>query len=235
MLRQLALLSLLLPLSISVTACGGAENTLGEVCKTHHSGETFDGVSVEICDSLFSERPYIRPPNDTATTLYVAFEDGGFIDRDGIGYLPVDEQGAPARVLEDAGNRQLIQLYRVEGTLGDKVDPKTNWEKKSIVVKSVTPVLLIAGEAIDSALIGSYEGTISGRIGDRNYDENVRVPFRVTLSKRSDDPKNTMAVWDDPTGALRRADLHRDWQGRQHDDLRPGERREVLGFDTVAR
>jgi hypothetical protein len=181
------------------------------VCARESAAEV-DGARVTRCEELFPERPYVRPPADvrsgSSVALYAAFtsyDETAFVDRDGTEYLLVDD-GGPIPVTDAArmpagirwpSYRFLYTIYLVRGEtapLGDRT---------SIRVESATAAITITGEAIDSLALGTWEGTVSRRIGENMFDFDQRVPFRVTFDRV--EPHRFLEAlpeWDEPDTLL---------------------------------
>jgi hypothetical protein len=189
------------------------------VCEVHAPGTSADGDAVEICERTFAERPFVRPPEDVIgaggeVTLYGAIPglDGAarVVDRSGSAHLLVDEGGAPLSFPDGAAelpaelrmpsNRNLYMIYRFTGVAGTAVDPGSQQEVPSLHVTEARPVILIRGEAIDTALLGPWEGTVSARSGPDSWSEQDRVPVRITFT--AVEPIEDMSEWDDPAVTL---------------------------------
>jgi hypothetical protein len=53
---------------------------------------------------------------------------------------------------------------------------------------------LLKGKAIDSALLGTWEGSVSKRTGESKFDDKTRIPLRITFS--SLEKASNFAVWE---------------------------------------
>jgi len=197
---------------------GGAGGALGEVCQEHAPGTSADGDPVEICERTFSDRPFVRPPEDTTDgaqiTLYGAILSvlgpARVLDRSGGAHLLVDAGGAPLSFPDGAAqlpaelrmpsNRNLYLIYRFTGVAGMAVDPESQQTVPSLQLTDARPAILLRGEAIDNALLGAWEGTVSARVGPDTWSEQDRVPLRVTFT--TVEPVEDMMEWDDPAVTL---------------------------------
>jgi hypothetical protein len=190
---------------------GGFGGSLGDVCAEHTPGTTADGDAVEACQKTFAERPFVRPPEDErpasgTATLYAALVASPyrFIDREGTEYLVVDENKSPMEELPSAlkmpSNRDLYLVYRVTGTIETAPGPDEGSDVPAIIVDDARPAILLEGRAIDSALLGGWEGTASKRVGTNEYDETVRIPVRIQFD--TTEPLEDLAEWDDPSKTL---------------------------------
>lgn len=163
--------------------CGGsavaddadlADVKAAQVCAQQHAGKTHEGESVVVCDQLFPASPQVRPPADSRTTMYMAFNsttrDPMWIDRNGVEYVA---SGAAAPHMPS--NRNLYLIYLVTGTVGTKDN------QPSIHVTSAKPAILLPGKVIDSA-VTVWEGTVTKRTSPSAWDWNTTVPIRITVS-----------------------------------------------------
>jgi hypothetical protein len=97
-------------------------------------------------------------------------------------------------------NRNLYFIYELTGAPGTAIDPDTQDPVPSLQVAAGRPAILIKGEAIDGALLGPWEGSVSARSGPDTWSEADRVPLRVTFS--SLEAIEDMVAWDDPAVTL---------------------------------
>jgi hypothetical protein len=171
-----------------------------------------DGVKVTVCDMLFATRPHVRPPETDDfsrsslasfyAALYIApgFGEGVYLtDRNNKRYLVVDTTGERANFSNGTGfpsslgipnNRYLNYIYSVTGTIGSITDP-TLGNIATIQIKTAVPSIFISGCAIDSFLLGKWEGTVSARLSSPGgfgafstyFDEADRIPLAVTFDK----------------------------------------------------
>lgn len=166
------------------------------------------------CTKTYPEAPFVRP--SLADALGARGKPGKFygamlpprsfagevrlFDRTGATYLATDARGAPldfgnpAQLLKKAGlpsNRVYFTLYRFEGslrpgdiTVGDTTAP-------AFALTGITPIAELDGCAIDSLLLGAWEGTVSTRIAPEPsgnpmftplFDPQAKRPLRVTFT-----------------------------------------------------
>jgi hypothetical protein len=185
-----------------------SDTTQTAVCASHHAGKTDDGDAVAVCDKTFATRPFVRPSADKikasgSSTVYAALTSGFggmfFVARDGTEYLalgsdkkPLAESKLPSAVRMPS-NRSLFLIYKVTGTIGTFTDPGTKEASPSITVTAAVPAVLLEGDAIDGALLGAWEGTVSKRVDDSSFDDAVRVPIRISFGSLS--PLSNFNVW----------------------------------------
>jgi hypothetical protein len=215
--RSLALVMFVFGCSSSGASGTDGGNDFSGVCQSHHSGTTADGDAVEICDQLFSPRPFVRLPPDQVSTsgssvLFAALDLFGnlsslaAVDRNGTLYAMVDDAGnlitslgidpppslSPSR-LRMVSNRNLFLIYRLTGNISTYKDPSSGQSWPSLHITDGAPVVLLEGKAIDSVLIGALEGTISKLASPGKWDPNSRVPIRLSLTGTS--PQPNLHVW----------------------------------------
>lgn len=189
-------------LVISACTSSGSRDLATKTCAETSGGQTSDGEVVDICEKLYTERPYVRPPADTVvpgglSTLYLAAVDSlysRFVDRGGTMYRTVDAGGIPLDVsalpssLRAPSKRNLYLIYRVHGTVGTFKDDQDPRISASIRITDAQPAILIKGKAIDGAFLGAWEGTVSKRADDSTctitpqcWDQTQQVPLRVSF------------------------------------------------------
>ena len=176
-----------------------------------------DGDSVILCQKLYSSPPYIRvadedhlsdPKNiDFIAAIHTSQAPDGmsFIvvltDRNGNQYTAVDSSGAA--VAFDSGKfdkrlqaptyRTLFMLYHVQGQLsGSNIKTAVEGALQKMVVTSVAPYLMVDGCAMDSFLLGTWEGDVSQRLAaapasswGTAFDPNTRIPISITFTKNA--------------------------------------------------
>jgi hypothetical protein len=191
----------------STTAPSAEEQKACEVGKVVRNAA---GDSVLRCTQPFAAAPGVRLPADTKSGATVTLYGGASVptdfsgafalwDRDGKRYVPVDAAGAPipydggARklpaFLHAPTNRMTFTIYQFTGTLGAALDSPEG-PAVAIRLKSARPVVEIDGCALDSRLLGTWEGSASERMETpvgygpmiRHFDESKRVPIHVTLA-----------------------------------------------------
>jgi hypothetical protein len=187
-----------------------------KACQTGTVGKNGAGDTVLKCTEPFASAPNVRLPKDTksgrSVTLYAGATvptdySGAFVlwDRAGNLYLPVDSAGAPVAYADGAKklpkamhaptNRMALTIYQFTGTLGGAVD-SPHGAATAIQLTSARPVVEIDGCAIDSRILGTWEGSVSERLETptgggpltKNFDETKRVPIHVTLDGISSRP-----------------------------------------------
>lgn len=173
-----------------------------------------DNDTVILCQQLYSTPPYIRlskednlsnqknikfiggfdVANQNQTTLLVLF------DRQGNKYVATDANGNPLEMAKSPEQfdkrlrfptyRTLFTLYDIQGTLLSKsIAHPVLGNLQSLVITSGSPYMVIDGCAMDSFLLGTWEGDVSARISPaptgafaKFFDVNKRVPLSVTFS-----------------------------------------------------
>lgn len=184
---------------LAVMSCTSSDRSDGSaVCERSTEGVTAEGDAVEICEELYGDRPYVRPPADDvasgqASTLYLAAlntDYAEFVDRDGqtyqtlIGGEPVADARVFPALLGAPSNRMTYLIYRVTGIVSSPSDGT----ERAIDIDSIEPAVMIEGEAIDGHFLGPWEGTVSVRAEDSTctivvpcWDGTTAVPLRVTF------------------------------------------------------
>jgi hypothetical protein len=208
------------PLIFVIAAFGcsstASNHDLRGVCQSQHSGTTADGDAVEICDQLFSTRPFVRPPPDQLksngpSVMYAAFDLNDIsslaaVDRNGTAYVVLDDAGSPIASLgidpppslspsslHMISNRNLFLVYRLTGTISTYNDPNTGQSSPSLHITGGAPVVLLEGKAIDTVLLGPWEGTVSKLASPGKWDPMSRVPIRLSFTGTS--PQSNLHVW----------------------------------------
>jgi hypothetical protein len=155
------------------------------ICDQQHDGKTADGESVVVCDMPFADRPMIRPPQDETVDLsHVQLSVGlritnaavgaaSFIDRNGKEYAWLDEKGVPVDFRKPAkifsalhmpSHRNMFLIYRVAGKIVKNPIQGNAYFTDGILVSKADPEILISACALDSALLGTWEGAASKHI-----------------------------------------------------------------------
>ncbi len=196
-------------------------------------GQIKQGALVR-CTKTHPSAPFLRP--SLADSLGTRGQAGKFygamlpprsvagevrlFDRNGTMYLATDARGVPldfgnpSPALKKAGlptNRVYYTLYRFEGalrpgnvTVGDTTAP-------AFALTSATPIADVDGCAVDSLLLGQWEGTVTTRLSPEPagnpmftplFDARSTRPLRVTF------------------GSLAKGGLLADWQGGPMADQR---------------
>lgn len=171
--------------------------------------QTVEGGVVR-CTQTHPTAPFLRPSlADTLDTSKAKFYGGilppntieqefRLFDRNGKVYLATDSRGRPLEFtrppttlknLKLPNNQVYFTLYRFEGTLkgsataGGQTAP-------AFVLNKVTPIATLDGCAIDSLLLGTWEGTTTTRLDPAPtgnpmftpyFDEGNTVPLKVTF------------------------------------------------------
>jgi hypothetical protein len=180
-----------------------------KACQAGTVGKNLAGDSVLKCTQPFDTAPSIRLPADKKTGKEVTLYAGGTVPtdfsgafvlwgRDGSLYLPVDASNAPIAYADGAKklpktmhaptNRMGFTIYQFTGTLGGAVD-SPHGAATAIHLKTARPVVEIDGCAMDSRMLGTWDGTVSERLETptgggpltKNFDESKRVPIHVTF------------------------------------------------------
>jgi hypothetical protein len=228
--RQIAFSLLTLFVGLSATGCSSAgvgtdeedpEVVGTKVCVLQKSGKTADKEPVTICDQAYDDLPLVRPPADTivkhgVSTLFVGIKSlpsgGVLVDRNGTSYDLADASGKYVSMLNDTSNelvkslhmpsnRNMFLLYKVTGTVGTTHDTFSNQTVPAILATSIKPVILLSGRAIDSAQLGAWEGSVSGRLANppsafQLFDPNVRIPIRVSFTALETPALPNLPSWD---------------------------------------
>lgn len=186
------------------------EGAAGDVCARQHAGTTSDGEAVTVCDELHRERPFVRLPADTRDgdrlTIHGALVLSGNYevhDRTGKIYMVVDASGGATEAADIPGARMpsyrfWYLTYRITGTETVWVSPYNGERKPAITIDAVTPEVLIAGDALDGQMLGTWEGTMTPRTGEGSWELGGEVPVRVTFDRLT--PRANVPVLD-PNGA----------------------------------
>jgi hypothetical protein len=179
-------------------AVRSASSTLSgaRVCAEQASGTTADGDDVVVCTKLFAEAPFIRPAADTTeageSVLFgtVGFGYGvngtpyTFHDRDGRVFALRDAAGnelsgdsAVVRENHLPSSRVHFLVYEVRGAV----------EGDAIRLSSLRPAVLVDGKAIDARMLGTWEGTMTLRIGgeegNQTWSDTETAKARVELTE----------------------------------------------------
>lgn len=165
------------------------------------------------CAATYAEAPFVRP---SLTDSFSAGGTGKFFgamlpprsfegalrlfDRTGKVYFATDAQGTPLdftrppetlRNLKLPSNRVYFTLYRFEGKRGPSVQAGGETGPGFILTKA-TPVAEVDGCAVDSLLLGTWEGTVSKRLSPepegnpmftKFFDEEDTAPIRVSFTR----------------------------------------------------
>ncbi|MDC0675713.1 hypothetical protein [Nannocystis radixulma] len=168
------------------------------VCPKTHDGVTSDGHPIVVCDELFADTPYVRPPVDSGSIVYAATDGRSIFIR---GQDPRGLETEELAVMGlDAGSVELRRygyaIYRV--TLDD-----------TDRVTASVPAILVPDAAFFGFLAGrAAEGVISRHAPDPDdpifeYEVEPTLPVRVRFTTVADgdaDPaiepliKQTLAV-----------------------------------------
>ena len=162
------------------------------------------------CAATHATAPFLRPSlADSFATATIKFYGGilpprtieqefRLFDRSGKVYLATDSRGRaldftrPPTALKNLklpNNRVYYTLYRFEGTLGGNVTAGEGTAKGFALTKA-TPIATVDGCAIDSLVLGTWEGTTTTRLDPAPsgnpvftpfFDENAKVPLKVTF------------------------------------------------------
>ncbi|WAS91463.1 hypothetical protein [Nannocystis punicea] len=184
------------------TGDGGSEST-GDVpdvvCPKTHDGVTSDGHPVVVCDELFADTPYVRPPVDSGSivhaatdghSIFIRGEDPRLLETEELAVMGLDIDGTVEL------RRYGYAIYRV--TLDD-----------TDRVTASVPAILVPDAAFFGFLAGrAAEGVISHHAPDPDdpafeYEVEPTLPVRVRFTTVADgdaDPaiepliKETLAV-----------------------------------------
>jgi len=184
-----------------------------QICPKQETIATSSGQSVVSCEELYPKRPYVRPaPDDLENKAKASFAAGVvisyfgsvrstfFVDRHGTKYAAVDAQGknvnfaTPGALpagMQAPSNAYLNLIYRVTGKIGKTVKDPIYGNLETIRVADAEPIISITGCAMDSALLGTWEGTVSRRMLQptghypftKNFDEAREEPLQMTFTK----------------------------------------------------
>ncbi len=192
-----------------VTASTPPSAEEAKACQTGTVTKNGAGDTILACAQPFDAAPAVRLPADKTSSgtisLYAGASvptdfSGAFVlwDRDGKLYLPVDSANAPIAYADGAKklpktmhaptNRMALTIYQFTGTLGGAVD-SPHGAATAIHIKTARPVVELDGCAIDSRLLGTWDGTVSERLATptgggpltKNFDETKRVAIHVTF------------------------------------------------------
>jgi hypothetical protein len=184
-----------------VAALGGKADGSDAVCQKQSIGADADGDQVVRCEQAFAEAPLVRPAADVlqgskVTSMFVGLIDGGYgigaevVDRAGKAYVLVDSSGKSIGGFKDGhipagfkmpSNRFVYLVYRVAGSLSS-VTIGGN-ELPAMHVTKAAPAVLLTGQAIDSTLLGAWEGTVSQRTSSSRFDAEQTLPLRLSFGK----------------------------------------------------
>ncbi len=189
------------------------EDALNEeqrACEVATMGTDGTGASVVHCTKPFASAPSVRLPADKITgtkatfyggmTVPSTFEDVAVIwARDGTRYVAVDDEGKaiaftragnqlPA-ALHAPTNRITFTLYQFTGTLGTNVETPYG-TARAIKLSNARAAVVIDGCALDSRLLGTWNGTVSEKLEKpvgagpfaKSFDESRRIPIHLTLT-----------------------------------------------------
>ena len=167
------------------------------------------GNSATLCKKLFLEKPYIHLQDDdqTSDSMHVTVYGGIFpgednviylLDRDGKQYALADAKGKAfnfisAPVLKKLAGfpsyRYIFTIYKVTGKIkGQVAQPGTSTKLPAFTPDSIKPVVIVDGCAIDSFLLGTWEGQVTPRLEKpislggplvTYFDEKSRVPVLI--------------------------------------------------------
>ena len=166
-----------------------------------------------VCSTTYPQAPFVRPsladafPSSGTAKFYGAMLpprslEGGMrlFDRNGKVYLATDARGAsldfvrPPESLKNLklpSNRVYFTLYRFEGTVGPTVRT-ADATGPGFALTKATPIAELDGCAVDSLLLGTWEGTVSKRIDPaptgnpmftKYFDEADTAPIRLTFTR----------------------------------------------------
>ena len=167
-------------------ADGGADaatdgSTLDGLCPTQHT-EPFAGGTWVVCDELYSTAPFIRPPADTTTSVYVGFKlvipDGG---------SPVFQMWGRGQTWPEPSSFSSV----IEGSATNPSPYGSTLYQATLAGSTVTglvPVARIAESLFLQPFQGAVvEGALSPRVvaadGGVSFDfQNLDVPVRIQLA-----------------------------------------------------
>ncbi|MCY1059202.1 hypothetical protein [Nannocystis sp. SCPEA4] len=152
------------------------------VCRKTHDGVTSDGHPVVVCDELFADTPYVRPPVDSGSIAYAATdgrsifirgEDPRVLETEELAVMGLDTPGAVDL------RRYAYAIYRV--TLDD-----------TDRVTASVPAILVPDAAFFGFLAGrAAEGVISRHAPDPDepafeYEVEPTLPVRIRFTTVAD-------------------------------------------------
>jgi hypothetical protein len=170
-----------------------SSSAMAQSCVDVQEGKTPRGQSITICKETYRSSPFVHLPKDVVSaetsTLYLAIENGSFVDRNLTTYKIIDKRNRSSVKdfpIDTSSNRNLFTVYKVKGKIRTSTgsDGKT---MSSLAVAGYQPFLQIDGCAIDGLLLGSWEGAVSARISTSDedflvFDASKALEFKVTFS-----------------------------------------------------
>jgi hypothetical protein len=188
---------------------GGPTAEEAQACAKGSVGKNLAGDSVVKCTVPFADAPMVHLPADQMAGDEVSFYAGGsqpdgdfegvLWTRDGKSFVPVDNANKPIEFTDDGSkalpkgmhapsNRLLFTIYRFTGKLGKSLKSQ-HGDATAIHLTDARPVVEIDGCALDSRLLGTWEGTVSERLVTpsgygpftKNFDPDKRIPIHITF------------------------------------------------------
>lgn len=179
-----------------------------KACASASVGTNSAGDKVVLCHKPFADAPFVRLPADGAPGATQTFYAGVTLPtdvsgsvvlwtRDGSRYVPVDSAGAAIsftgtklpKALHAPTNRATYTLYQFTGKPGNAIDSSFG-AATAIKLSSARAVVSIDGCALDTRLLGTWEGSVSERLASpqgtgpfvKAFDPAKRVPIRIQLT-----------------------------------------------------
>ena len=195
-------------LCVSTVACNSAPlrdrqpssvSGTGKYC-VRENISSLDGKTI-VCEKMFPARPYVHVPGtQTQTTNALVYGHlvkentlkVSIVDNAGMTYRLYDKTENPldvAKLIGQQGLKTSYTVYRVFGVFkeisSDNPDGSTS-KKKSILVYSLRPEIIISGCAIDSALAGIWTGKVSSRLKTSGFNQfHATLPVHISIQSLS--------------------------------------------------